>query len=302
MPRSGWPLPHTAFFAFWAGAALLLMVVAGHRPAGHVLLAVVPLALLGGQVVESAWQWIDRRVLWGEAAMVATVALGVGVFVYLQVAAFSQVGGAATMAVAGLTVYAWVSYLLLALVALLFLVGAGAAAWIWRGPGLVVAGGWLAITLALALFGFKALWGVNFAHASDPRELMLGQATSPQVRTFVAHLEELSRNRAGDAHTLAVTVDAETGPVVAWYLREFGQQVVVEGLAGPPETMAAVTLARRDLPIGETYRGQGYVLRSHWLPWGLWGADLVQWLFFTEGSLPVVDQEVVLWVAGDAGQ
>jgi uncharacterized protein (TIGR03663 family) len=292
-------LPHTALFAFWAGAALLLMVVAGHRTPGHVLLAVVPLALLGGQAVEEVWQRIDRRVSWTEAALVAAAALGVGVFVYLQVAAYSQVGGAATMAVAGITVYAWVSYLLLAVVALLFLVGVSAAAWIWHGPRLVWAAGWLAVTLALALFGFKALWGLNFAHASDPRELMLGQATSPQVRTFVAHLEELSRDRSGDAHTLPLTVEAGTGPVVAWYLRAFGRQAVVEELAGPPETLAAVTLARGDLPIGETYRGQGYELRSHWLPWGLWGADLVQWLLFTEGSRPVVDQEVVLWIASE---
>jgi uncharacterized protein (TIGR03663 family) len=296
---SDWSLSHTALFAFWAGAALLLVVVAGHRPASYVLLAVVPLALLGGQALAEIWQQIDRRVPWGEAALVAAATLGVGVFIYLQVAAYSQVGSAATMALAGMTIPAWVSYLLLALVALLLLVGLGAGAWIWRGPRLVWAGGWLALTIALALFGFKALWSVNFAHASDPRELMLGQATSPQVRTFVAHMEELSRNQAGDAHTLAVTVEADTGPVVAWYLREFGQQTVVEELAGPPETMAAVTLARGDLPIGETYRGQGYELRSHWLPWGLWGADLVQWLLFTEGSRPVVDQKVVLWVASE---
>jgi len=64
------------------------------------------------------------------------------------------------------------------------------------------------------------------------------------------------------------------------------------------DTVAAVTLAAQDLPIGETFRGQGFALRTHWLPWGLWGRELVRWLLFTEGSLPVVDQEVVLWVAG----
>ena len=43
--------------------------------------------------------------------------------------------------------------------------------------------------------------------------------------------------------------------------------------------------------------GQGYPLRWHWLPWGLGGQELVRWLFFGEGSLPVIDQEVVLWVS-----
>jgi hypothetical protein len=59
-----------------------------------------------------------------------------------------------------------------------------------------------------------------------------------------------------------------------------------------------VTLAAADLPIGETFRGQGHPLRWHWTPWGLWGQDLGRWLLFGEGSLPIVDQEVVLWVSG----
>ena len=85
-------------------------------------------------------------------------------------------------------------------------------------------------------------------------------------------------------------------PLPAWYLRDFRQQSTVDGLSAPPDTVAAVTLAAQDLPIGETFRGQGFALRTHWLPWGLWGRDLIRWLLFAEGSLPVVDQEVVLWV------
>ena len=114
---------------------------------------------------------------------------------------------------------------------------------------------------------------------------------------FVDQLEELSRNRSGDVHTLEVTVDAATGPVVGWYLRELVRLDVVEGLSQPPDSGAAVTLARADLPIGEAFRGQGYPLRWHWLPWGLGGQDLVRWLLFGEGSQPVIDQEVVLWVS-----
>jgi len=70
----------------------------------------------------------------------------------------------------------------------------------------------------------------------------------------------------------------------------------VEDLAAPPETVAAVTLAMQDPPIGETFRGQGFPLHTYWLPWGLWGQDLVRWFLFSEGSLPIVDREAVLWV------
>jgi len=92
---------------------------------------------------------------------------------------------------------------------------------------------------------------------------------------------------------------------VAWYLRDFTHQSVLEDLSTPPDTAAAVTLAAQDLPIGETFRGQGFPLRMDWLPWledsrwAVWRQQLVRWLLFTDGSLPAVDQEVVLWVAGE---
>jgi hypothetical protein len=222
--------------------------------------------------------------------------LGIGIFFYLQMAAFGLSTGAAAVSLAGINLAASATYLLLAGVALVLLVGLGAAAWAWRGPGLMLSGGWLFAVIVLGLFGFKAMWGASVAHASDARELVILQTTAPDVRLFVDRLEALSLQESGDAHTLPLTVDAETGPVVAWYLRDFEQQSVVEGISAPPATIAAVTLAAQDLPIGETFRGQGFPLRTHWLPWGLWGHDLVQWILFTEGTLPVVDQELVLWV------
>ena len=165
----------------------------------------------------------------------------------------------------------------------------------WALAGL--ASGWLTILVALGLIGFKAMWGLNFAHESAPRELMILRATAPEVRDLAAQLEALSTDRAGDAHTLSITTDAATGPVVAWYLRGVQEQRVVDSLAAPPATEAAVTLAMQDPPIGESFRGQGFPLRTSWSPWGLWGQDLLRWLLFNDGSLPTIDQEVVLWVA-----
>ena len=303
--------PHTAFLVFWTVVAGLLLLVMGHRPASNILWIVVPLALLAGQGVERAWRWIGQakkqlgRDLWFEAGVFALIALGVGIFLYLQVVAYGLSSSTATTSIAGITLYASSTYLLLAMVVLVLLVGLGAVAWLWRGPALVLAGGWLALGIVLGLFGFKAMWEVNIAHASDARELMILHTTVPDVRLLVERLESLSQEKSGDVHTLPFTVDAATGPVVAWYLRDFSRQSVVEDLSTPPDTVAAVTLAAQDLPIGETFRGQGFPLRSDWLPWSedsrwaVWGQPLVRWLLFTDGSLPAVDQEVVLWVAGE---
>jgi uncharacterized protein (TIGR03663 family) len=296
--RPGSSFPHTAFLIFWSLAAIVLILVAGHRPASNLLLVVVPLALLGGQGAERTCRWINRRSSWSEAGFVALIALGVGIFLYLQLASFAQSAGAATVSIAGINMFAGSTYLLLAAVSVLLLIGLGAVAWLWRGFRLVLAGGWLAVVLVLGLFGIKAMWSASFAHTTDARELMIMETTVPDVHLMVERLEALSLQKAGDAHTLAFTVDAATGPVVAWYLRDFGKRTVVEGLATPPDTVAAVTLGTQDLPIGETFRGQGFPLRTRWQPWGLWGQDLMRWLLFHEGSLPVVDQEVVVWVAG----
>jgi hypothetical protein len=223
----------------------------------------------------------------------------------LQVVAYGLSSSTATTSIAGITLYASSTYLLLAMVAMVLLVGLGAAAWLWRGPTLVLAGGWLALGIVLSLFGFKAMWQVNIGHASDARELMVLHTTVPDVRLLVDRLEALSQEKSGDIHTLPFTVDAATGPVVAWYLRDFSRQSVVEDLSTPPDTAAAVTLAAQDLPIGETFRGQGFPLRTGWLPWleenrwAVWGQQLVRWLLFTDGNLPAVDQEVVLWVASE---
>jgi hypothetical protein len=299
LPAEGPPLQrslsHTALLLFWAAAATLIVVAAGHRPATNVLLIAVPLAVLGGQGLEALWRRIVGRAPGRDVALAALVALGIAVFAYLQLAAFARASSGATVSVAGVTLYTTSTYLLLALVALVLALGLGALAWFWRGPQVVMAAAWLAAVTILALFTVKGVWGANFD--PSPRELLVSQSTAPGVGQLVNHLEELSRNRSGDVHTLEVTVDADTGPVVAWYLRGFEHLDVVEGLSQPPDARAAVTLARADLPIGEAFRGQGYPLRWHWLPWGLWGQDLVRWLLFGEGSLPIIDQEVVLWVS-----
>jgi uncharacterized protein (TIGR03663 family) len=292
--------PHTGFLAFWALAALLIAVLSGHRPAGNVLLAVVPLALLAGQGIERTWRWMASRSLWPAAVRVAAIAVAITIFLYLQATAFALADGAATVLFLGTSLPTGTAYLLLALLALLLLVALGAAAWIWRGREVVFAGGWLALLVVLSLWSFRSSWRLTHSHRADPRELMIAQATAPEVRPFVQQVERLSLDRAGDPHTLPITVDAATGPVIAWYLREFERQDAVEGLKAPPATLAAVTLARQDLPIGEAFQGTAFPLQISWRPEGLNLKALVRWLLFDSASQPAVDQQVVLWVAAQA--
>jgi uncharacterized protein (TIGR03663 family) len=291
-------LSHTAFLGYWAAAALVLALLARERTAGDLLLALMPLALLAGQGIEQAWQWIRERVFWGEAWMVAGVSLALAVFFYLQLAFAARSSSGATLSVAGVTIYATTTYLILSIVALVLLLALGAVAWFWRGSEVVAAGAWLAAVTILGLVTIKAMWGPSFGRATDPRELLVvpERATSPQVRLLASELAQLSLEVRGDAYTLPVTVEATTGPVVAWYSRHW-PVTGVETLSAPPETLATITLAQDQPAIGEAFSGQGFALRSRWLPWGLRGQDLIRWLLFGESTVPVVDREVVLWVA-----
>ena len=291
--------PLTALLVFWALAATFVILLSGHRPAGNLLLVVVPLALLAGQGVERAWRWIRWPQVWLEATLFALIAFGLSIFLYLQIVAYVQSSTGATVSFAGITLLAGSTYLILAGVGLLLLVVLGVAAWIWRGPHLLLSGGWLAVLLLLGLWGFRTMWGLNFARADDARELMILRTTAPDVRHFAERLSALSLDKVGDATTLPITVDSATGPVVTWYLRDFEQQFVVEDLYAQPGTTAAVSLAAQDLPIGETFRGQSFPLQKQWLPWGLGSRDVARWLLFAEVSPPTVEREVVLWVMGE---
>ena len=298
--RSSSTLSHSGLLVFWAAVSAILVLVAGHRPPGNLLLVIVPLTLLAGQGLEQTWRWLARTVPWRELVIIAAVALGLAVFVYLWIARATLMADPSTVSILGVTLYTATGYLLLVLLAVLLLVALGAVAWYWRGARLVLASAWLTSVVLLALFGFRTMWGASFANAADPRELLNLEPTPLEVRYLVTELETLSETRLNDIHALPVTVEAQTGPVVAWYLRNFRKQTTVDSLANqpaPPDTPAAVTLAAQELPIGETFRGQSFPLHAYWQPWGLDGRQWLRWFLFVEAPQPVVDREAVLWAA-----
>jgi uncharacterized protein (TIGR03663 family) len=288
-------LPLEALLIYWALAAGLLVVVAGHRPAGNVLLVSVPLALLAGRGIERAWRWARHHARLPEIALLAGLMLVLAVFGYLQLSAFS-LSGVQAITIAGRALPMSTGYLLLALLTLALLVAVAAAASTWRGSGVVVAGVWLALVVGLGLWGVKSAWGVSHLHAGDPRELMIGQTTAPDVRTLVKQVEQLSLNRAGDAHTLPIAVDGGLGPAMEWALRDLEKQEALQLPSSPPTTKVVLAETQTGMAIGEEYQGEVFPLQISWQPSGLSGQALVRWLLFGKGGEPVRDKEVTLWV------
>jgi uncharacterized protein (TIGR03663 family) len=281
-PHAGSSLSLRACLLWWGGLALTLNLIGGHRTPDGLLWAVVPFALLAGQVLGDTLPQIGRWGLWQEEGLATLAGTGIVAYAVLQVANYGHSADGA--------------YLLLAGVAAGLLVGLAAGLWLWRGWGLTVRAGWLTLLIVLLAATVHAGWSLNHVHDGDPRELMVRSATARDVRTFAAQVERLSWEKVGGYYQLPMTVDRATGPVVAWVLRDMQQLAWVDGVGHVPPTQAVVTLAEPLPPIGETFRGTGFRLAIRWQPWGLGNTDLVRWVLYRDGSWPKTSTQVVLWV------
>jgi uncharacterized protein (TIGR03663 family) len=281
-PHAGSSLSLNACLAWWAGLALALNLIGGHRTPDGLLWAVVPLALLAGHVVGDTLAQIGRWGMWREEGLATLAGTGIVAYAVLQVANYGHSADG--------------SYLLLAAVGAGLLVGLAAGLWLWRGWGLTIRAGWLSLVLVLLAATVHASWSLNHVHDGDPRELMVRSATAHSVRTFAAQVERLSWEKTGGYYQLPMTVDQATGPVVAWVLRDMQQLAWVDGVGYVPPTQAVATLAEPLPPIGETFSGTGFPLALRWQPWGLGNTSLVRWILYRDGSWPKTSTQVVLWV------
>jgi len=270
------------FLVWWAGAGLLLSMVAGGRTSADLVLALVPLILLAAGFVgrfladlQSAFEWRNEGAFLG----LALILLG---YLFINLAGYSRTGDS--------------GYYPLIAVASVFLLALVAVYWAWRGREQAWRGALLSLIVVLTALTVDLSWLLNFPSHTDRPELILRTRTSPQVLDFVEHLGRLSAHRLGDDRVLPVTVDEQVGVVVRWYLRDFLKARFVPEVTSPPGTLAVVTPGGVNPPLGEAYTGTDYLLQERWTPAGLAGRHLLRWILYREANTQPEKDTVILWV------
>ena len=119
----------------------------------------------------------------------------------------------------------------------------------------------------LALFALHADWPLNYYRGDVPKDMLIYTQTSPQVKTAVAQINQLS-NRLTGGTGLQVLVDNNSTWPFAWYLRDYKNLSYTDALTSAPTAPVVITSPEndaKDRPLLSDYVGNQYVLRW-WFP------------------------------------
>ena len=271
------------FLSYWALAALVLTSLMAGRGMGDALLVALPLALLAGRFLGQYLPGWVCGATWGEEGFSVALACGLTIYAGLQLTFFSLDDR--------------VTYLQVLGVAVLLIVGLFISIAHWLGRSVAFRGMGLFLLVVLGLVTLFISAGLNFVHLGDPYELALTAPISLQVRTLLSDVAQLSTQQAIDDRAVDITLHRDVAFPLAWYLRDYPNLKVVD-ILGPTVTSTAVIApaTEESPPLGGSYGGQDYPLRSSWSLETLRGADWGKWLLRRQASTLPQEERVILWV------
>lgn len=292
---------------FWAVVAFVVYSIGSDKNPSHVVTIAVPLALLAGRYLgakiraglEDLHYTPDGfQTLISQGVPVYAFALALSIFLYLVLAEYATRGSvlaaellAPLFGMAQGTVSAGLNNL--AIAAVIILVAGAISILAISTVGQKRAGGLglAVIVTLLTLWTIRQTALASFSETLDVQELLVQRATSPNVRDLVSDLEDISRWRANDSHTLAVIVDKSLGPVVEWSLRDF-----VNARLEPRPTVNPGTEALL-LPSNAPVNSSGLISQHYQVEATRNTApvNFLQWLLFRQGA-GVDFTDVTLWI------
>jgi hypothetical protein len=144
----------------------------------------------------------------------------------------------------------------------------------------------------LCLWSIRQLTMLNFpaGGALNPQEWMITRAATPNVRDLVSDLENTSRWRANDTHTIGVAVDSSLGPLLEWNLRELTNARYVQRPTASLDVQALV------LPMSASAPAESWISQRYQIEFtrGEPASPLRALLFRDAGNIETTS--VVLWV------
>jgi 4-amino-4-deoxy-L-arabinose transferase-like glycosyltransferase len=289
----------------WLAVATLLAVVRPGRTHGDTLLIVLPLALLGGYAFEvSARSFRAVRFSIEETLLILIILVAIALAI-LSVADYINNPTRFTAAVPGpqsdfasrlrailgpatpfVPIVAAVAFA--TLLAMIFAATSGAET--------AMRGGAIAVLVTLAMTTWAAGWGAAQVNPGDPREIIVGPATtSPDVRDLTRDLALLSADTTTDVSSLALTVQSTPNGVLAWYLRDMRNARFVSTVDASSNPQAVITTDKPPALSG-SYAGEKFTLQHQWHVEAKSAYDVLRWLVYRRAEAPQPTQEAVLWV------
>jgi uncharacterized protein (TIGR03663 family) len=253
-------------FMIWAAFGLIVFLLSQREHAGGILMALLPLGILGGELAGKLATATTRAALRDVGILLAPLPFLL-VYLWILIAQGSK-GLSATPAL--------LLYMALAAAAVVvFLAGIAMRTQGATGVIIVTAG----ITTLLGAYSIHTTWWV--AQRDGPTELLVYATPSADVRQAAALIKDVAVDPTA-AKNGGVTVQSSLTAPFAWYLRDVpGLRFAAEIDPGGSGQVAAIG----DAPAAKTMTG--YVsrwlqLHSTWNPDSVAPARLWRWLMYRE--------------------
>lgn len=283
----------TSLLAWMALLLLLLAMLSGGRDAGDVALFCAPLTMLAGRAFD------NLAASWRKAAHLRDDALlSLGFLVACSYSALTAAFYAYALYYvpqeSATFLWLWVT----SLVAIAMLVSGGV---IWRGLEFTWRVGGATMAVILLAASFSGATSLNFRHVNNPRELHVLSTSDGGVRDMLKVMDDMSFHYWRSPVAMPVTVEADLGPVLRWYLRDRERVTFVDEVTSYVATPLVITSGDNpDPPLSEVYKGQDFVMRTWWNHTMLVDNDQLRWWFYRISvQRPVPVQKAILWVLDD---
>ena len=288
----------------WGLGVFLLYSFTGEPEPVRVVFVVVPFAMMAGWFIGAWWSRLvdairsvpeSKLMILSQEAPVFSLAIALTIFLSIVVAEFTLRGNltAAEAMMANLRIPITPGSASVVIVLVLFVLAFSAIAFLAFTTLGFERTGYLGIFLALTLmtvWTFRQSMMLNFTLVPNAYEWLTPRLASPNTRDLVRDVENVSRWRADDSHTLALVVDDSLGAMAKWSLREFRNARFVVHPRVDERTGAMLLPVNVLAPAG--WIGQEYTL--DYVQGNGSTASVLRWLLYRDvGAVQTIN--AVLW-------